>query len=78
MTTYEYWIATDDDLQPDYFYRYADGQVEVWHSGNWQLTMLTRAEMSGLGGSADFQIIDKADEARAIEEFSVTLDHGNP
>lgn len=75
---YEYWIKTDDDNEPEWFYRYKDGLVEVWYEDEWHDSPLSRAEMSGMGGSADYRYIAPADNARAVRRFSVSLNHSKP
>ncbi len=78
MTTkYEYWIETDIDGEPYLLLRLklpiGGDFAEVWAQGNWDPTRTTRAEMSGLGGSASFRVIPEANVERVLPGFLKTL-----
>lgn len=74
---YEYWIRTDKDGEPMRLFRILDGFVEVWYQGEWLPTKSTRAQFSGLGGSASVRVIPKSSEARLLPGFYKTL-NGKP
>ena len=50
-----YWVKTNIDNRPVNLYRETGTRVDVWHEGEWRPTQLSRPELDGLGGSADFR-----------------------
>lgn len=78
MTTeYEYWIETDIDGEPYLLLRttpYVVGDfADVWFRGDWNPTRTTTAEMSGLGGAANYRRIPKSEVGRLLPGFLKTL-----
>jgi hypothetical protein len=66
---YQYWVKLDNDNQPMSFCRYSrveHGIMEVWHDGKWRGTILSIAEVSGMGGDTDWRTITEKDALKAL------------
>lgn len=58
-----FFIKVDIDQQPKRLLR-TNGAVDVWFQGEWRNTVLSPAELDGLGGSSDYYQIRDEDVPR--------------